>query len=152
MDGVRARRQKSGSPVGRLVDEAFDMITMLCYALWVGYGIQPNNRVLELIFFGAPIMAYCFEMRFIIARSLIMIVGELGPVELEIMIALGIAGIGYKTPEFWQVKVSESYTSLQENSFAESITWGHIAGCCTLPLLAIFSWENLGECVALDWF
>ncbi len=26
MDGVRARRQKSGSPLGRIVDEALDMV------------------------------------------------------------------------------------------------------------------------------
>ena len=92
------------------------------------------------------------EMRFIIARSLIMIIGELGPVENEIIVALGITGIGYMTPEFWQVKISESYTSFQGNSFTETITWGDIVGICTLPLFAIFSWETLGDCVAKDWF
>lgn len=31
MDGARARRQKAGSPFGRLFDEANDMIQMTCY-------------------------------------------------------------------------------------------------------------------------
>ena len=39
MDGLRARRLKSGSPVGRIVDEAFDIIMQSFYMLWIGYGL-----------------------------------------------------------------------------------------------------------------
>lgn len=37
MDGVRARRQKSGSPLGRIIDEALDMTQQACYSMWVLY-------------------------------------------------------------------------------------------------------------------
>ena len=40
MDGVHARRLKgAGSPVGRIVDEAFDTIMQSCYVLWIAYGM-----------------------------------------------------------------------------------------------------------------
>ena len=38
MDGIRARRQKSGSPLGRIVDEAFDMIMQSLAPMWLAYG------------------------------------------------------------------------------------------------------------------
>ena len=99
-DGIRARRQRSGSPVGRLVDEAFDMITIMCMSIFIGYGIQPNNFVLELLFFGANIIAYSFEMRFVMFGSLVMQIGELGPVENELILGVVLASCGYLKPEF----------------------------------------------------
>ena len=49
MDGLRARRLKTGSPLGRIIDEALDMIQQACYCLWVGYIFRFDNLLCETI-------------------------------------------------------------------------------------------------------
>ena len=101
MDGLRARRQKSGSPVGRIVDEAFDMIMQAFYIVWVGYALQMDNRVLETAMLGPNIAFFAMEMRFIMFGELTLASGEIGPVEVEIFISSVIASAGYLSPEFY---------------------------------------------------
>ena len=50
--------------------------------------------ILNLVFFS-------MEMKFIISRELVMISGELGPVEVEVLIAGLLVSIGYLTPQFF---------------------------------------------------
>ena len=71
--------------------------------LWIMYGMQANNRVLELIVFCPNFIFYCMEMKFVITKKLIMIVagGELGPVETEIILSALIISFGYFGPEFY---------------------------------------------------
>ena len=122
-DGLRARRQRSGSPVGRLVDEAFDLVTLMCMSIFIGYGIQPNNSVLELLFFGANIIAFSMEMRFTMFHSLVLAIGEFGPIENELILGAVLASIGYLTPEFMQTTAIESLGA----------TWGQVVGALFLP-------------------
>ena len=44
---------------------------------------------------------YTMEMQFVISRKLIMIQGEFGPVETELLLAGVMFLIGYLTPEFF---------------------------------------------------
>jgi phosphatidylserine synthase len=95
MDGVRARRLKTGSPLGRIVDEALDMIQMACYCLWVGYVFRFDNLLCETILTMPNVVFWTMEMKFILCKNLKMVVGEFGPVELEIVLALIVFLGGY---------------------------------------------------------
>jgi phosphatidylglycerophosphate synthase len=88
MDGIRARRQKSGSPLGRIIDEALDMTQQACYSLWLGYLFRFDNRVFEFMLIMTNIVFYSMEMKFIMLKNLKLVIGEIGPVEIEILLAL----------------------------------------------------------------
>ena len=134
MDGIRARRLRAGSPVGRLVDEAFDMVCITCYCLWIGYGLQMNNCVLEVMMLMVTMTVFCMELKFVMCKNLLMIVGELGPVENEIILTLVIVSCGYFTPEFYQQPVSSSFESLKDNELAQNLPWGYVGGAIFLPM------------------
>jgi phosphatidylglycerophosphate synthase len=95
MDGVRARRMKNGSPVGRIVDEALDTLQQACYALWLGYVFRFDNLLFELMFLMPNLIFYTMEMKYVICKNLKMIVGEIGPVEIELLMASICISAGY---------------------------------------------------------
>lgn len=66
MDGVRARRQRSGSPVGRIVDEALDTVQQAIYSIWIAYVFRFDNALFEVIFLMVNLIFYSMEMKFII--------------------------------------------------------------------------------------
>ena len=84
MDGNRARRLKVGSPLGRIIDEGGDTITMANYSVLCAYAWQLQNPLYEILFFALNFVFYAMEMRNKITGNLIMNVGELSPVELEL--------------------------------------------------------------------
>lgn len=94
MDGVRARRQKSGSPLGRIIDEALDITQQACYSLWLGYLFNFDCLFFELLMVMANVTFFSMEMRFILSKSLTMNVGEIGPVEIELILT-SILLVGY---------------------------------------------------------
>ena len=49
IDGVRARRQRSGSPIGRIIDEALDMVQQACYSVLMGFMFKWEYLPFELI-------------------------------------------------------------------------------------------------------
>jgi phosphatidylglycerophosphate synthase len=87
MDGQRARRQKSGSPIGRIIDEALDMIQQSCYSLLMGYMFRFDNRVFEIMVIMINTVQHTMEMRFLLFGRLDITVGEIGPVEFECMLS-----------------------------------------------------------------
>jgi phosphatidylglycerophosphate synthase len=96
MDGQRARRQKSGSPLGRIVDEANDLIQQSLYSIIFLVAFRFDNYIFE---FGMMMMLnaifYCMESNFILTGGLNMILGEFGPVEAELLSSFIIISIGY---------------------------------------------------------
>ncbi len=95
MDGVRARRLKNGSPMGRIVDEALDTVQQALYSLWLAYVFRFDNWVGEALFLMTNLVFYTMEMKYVICKSLKIIVGEIGPVELELIIASILIISGY---------------------------------------------------------
>jgi len=95
MDGVRARRLGTGSPLGRIIDEALDMVQQTCYSLWMAYTFRFDNMCFESIFLAMNVVFWSMEMKFILFKDLKMIVGEVGPVEVELIIAFVIFLGGY---------------------------------------------------------
>lgn len=100
MDGQRARRLKAGSPIGRLVDEAGDLMIYSFCGLFGGYILKAKPGIMCLSFFLPNFVSYLMEMAFIITGSFDQHAGEfdIGPVELELIftVLFGFAGLnGY---------------------------------------------------------
>lgn len=89
MDGIRARRQKSGSPLGRIIDEALDMTQQACYSLWLGYVFRFDSRLVEFMLIMVNIVFYSMEMKFLMMKDLKLVIGEIGPVEVELSLTIG---------------------------------------------------------------
>jgi phosphatidylglycerophosphate synthase len=83
MDGTRARRQKAGSPFGRLFDEANDMIQMTIYQTTLAYLLRLNNAALNSIFISLNLIFFSQEIKFMLCRELKLQVGEIGSIEIE---------------------------------------------------------------------
>jgi phosphatidylglycerophosphate synthase len=89
MDGVRARRQKSGSAFGRFFDEANDMIQMTCYSVSLAYLWRLDNVWLEGGFFLAlNVIFFAMEMKHLLCNQLVLTCGEIGQLEIENMFAV----------------------------------------------------------------
>jgi len=95
MDGVRARRMKNGSPVGRILDEAMDILQQACYCLWTAYVFRFDNFTFESIFMMTNLIFYTMEMKFVMCKNLKIVVGEFGPVELELVMTTICICAGY---------------------------------------------------------
>jgi hypothetical protein len=94
MDGMRARRTKCGSPLGRVIDEAIDQIAYACIGCFVGYllKVEPGLMLLSIGLVNLPF--YCMEIRHCFCKDFLMIVGEVGPVEVELIYSLIFLGTG----------------------------------------------------------
>jgi len=109
MDGVRARRMKNGSPVGRIVDEALDTLQQACYGLWLGYVFRFDNLLFELMFLMPNLIFYTMEMKYVICKNLEMIIGEIGPVEIELLMASILISAGYFGIDGLQQTLGEAF-------------------------------------------
>lgn len=81
MDGMRARRLKAGSPLGRLIDEGLDLLAYSNFSLAILFmlRVDPGYVMLLIGLVNAPF--YCMEVKHLVCRTLIMIMGEIGSVE-----------------------------------------------------------------------
>lgn len=83
------------------------MTQQAAYALWVGYLFRFDNIVLEQVCILPNIVFYSMEMKFIMMKHLKITVGEIGPVEIE-LIATSLLMLGwYLGSEVFQSPISE---------------------------------------------
>jgi len=136
MDGVRARRQKSGSPLGRIIDEAGDCVMQSIYSLWLGYCFNFDWWLFEIIFLMTNVIFYAMEMKFVLCNNLVMIVGEVGPVEIELLLTMIVGLSGLWGVENYQKTIGESYNFGADSSFAlvNDVQWKFVVGSIFLPL------------------
>ena len=118
MDGLRARRMKVGSPLGRLIDEGGDCIVMSNYCCLLAYLFCFDNMWWELPLFYLNLAFYGMEIRYKICNSLVMVVGELSSVEVEMMLSLCFLFGGYYGCESLQKSVGEQFELEQDSYFA----------------------------------
>lgn len=95
MDGLRARRMKVGSPLGRIIDEGGDCISMSNYSVLMAYAFCFDNKYLEVVWFFMNLAFYGMELRLKITGSLVMAVGEISSVEVELMLSCILCLCGY---------------------------------------------------------
>lgn len=88
IDGMRAKRLKCGSPLGRVVDEAIDQLVYACLGAFLGYllRIEPNLWIFSIGLVNLPF--YAMEIRHHHCKDMMMIVGDIGPVEVELIYSL----------------------------------------------------------------
>ena len=55
--------------------------------MWLGYLFRFDNLLFELMLLMVNIVFYSMEMKFILCKNLKLIVGEIGPVEIELIIS-----------------------------------------------------------------
>lgn len=145
MDGIRARRQKSGSPLGRIIDEALDMTQQACYSLWIGYLFRLDNLFFEMMIVMINIVFYSMEMKYILCKNLNLNLGEVGPVEVELGLTV-ILLLGYWFGSgIYQQTLFDLFAI--ENSFMRDIQFKYVTGGLLTPLLALFLYDNLGDCL-----
>ena len=78
-----------------------------------------------------------------------MIVGEFGPVELELVIAFIIFMGGYLGAEKFQLPVADTIGVERQEmpSMIQDLQWSQVVGGLFVPLILLFVWENLGDCL-----
>lgn len=95
MDGLRARRLKVGSPLGRLIDEGGDCIAMANYGVLMAYCFCFDNKYLELVWLSMNIAFYGMEIRYKLTGKLVMTIGEISSVEVELICSILMCCCGY---------------------------------------------------------
>lgn len=134
IDGFRARRQRSGSPFGRLFDEANDMIQMTCYTVILGYLLRPDNWILEFNFTNLIVIVFTMEMKYIICGGdLVLNIAEIGSVEIENLIATWFLLGGIYGTSIYEMTFGETFTSLQFLP-GSGLQWKTIIAVALLPL------------------
>jgi hypothetical protein len=118
MDGVRARRLKAGSPLGRLLDEANDLIQMTFYPVAVMYALRFDNCMLEMLFLAVNACFYCMEMKHIICNNLKMTVGDIGNVEIELGVVVLLLVTGHYGSAIYEQKIGDTFTIGEDSIFA----------------------------------
>ena len=118
MDGMRARRLKVGSPLGRFVDEAGDTIVISNYCVLIAYLFCFDNIWLEFAIFFMNLTFFGEEIRFKITKSLVMLVGEISSVEIELMLSSFFVIFGYYGNECLQKSIGEQFGLEADSNFA----------------------------------
>ena len=95
MDGNRAGRLKCGSPLGRLVDEGGDTITMANYCTLLCYTWQLQNPAFEFILLSLNFIFFMMETKYTITGKLNMVAGEMSAIELETAFAISMIVLGF---------------------------------------------------------
>jgi len=109
MDGIRARRQRSGSALGRLVDEALDMIQQAMYMAWTGYIFRFDCLFWEALMVGTNIVFHTMEMKFIMCRKLCFTTGGIGPTEFEMIMCTIFFFSGYNGIDSLQNTIGSTF-------------------------------------------
>lgn len=95
LDGIRARRLKCGSPLGRIIDEAGDGMIYTFYGHLVGYVFKMTPGPFFLGIATINLSVFYMELTFKITNSLVMCDEYFGAMELELVITsiMFLAGI-----------------------------------------------------------
>ena len=94
MDGNRARRLKVGSPLGRLIDEGGDTITMANYCVLIAYAWRLNNPFFEILYLSLNSVFFAMEIKYTITGKLVMDIDDISPVEVETLLAIILVSMG----------------------------------------------------------
>lgn len=141
IDGVRARRLKCGSPLGRIIDEGLDLVAysgIANTALWM---VRPASKTSFLVFSLVNLPFCTTEIRHYAINKLQFVVDELGPVEIELIFSL-IIGISGLFAEPFYNNPALTYLGVE---VLNGVTWGHLFICVIGLLLVLMSFDNLTE-------
>ena len=122
-DGCRARRLKIGSPLGRIVDESGDILCQAHYTLIACIAAGFDNVYAEIFCMLANLIFYSMELKHKVQGKLTMVVGELGPVETELIITIIVICLGYFGNSMLQKSVAETFDLAPDSTLAMVGDW-----------------------------
>ena len=130
LDGIRARKAKCGSALGRVIDEAGDTICQTCYSILLAKALGWDNKILELNVFGVNTMFYICELSQLITGKLVFVTGEIGPIEVEASVAGILFFMSRVGPETMQTTVGYTMGWDPEST-------------CPLHQIGVFKWASV---------
>jgi hypothetical protein len=109
------------------------MTQQACYSLWLGYLLRFDNFFFETALLMTNIVFHTMEMKYILCKSLTMHVGEIGPIEVEFIIAflLFFCG-GWLGPDSLQLSLGQVIGI--QNELIGSVKMKFVIGGLFLPL------------------
>lgn len=143
MDGIRARRTKCGSPIGRIVDNAGDTMIYSFFALIAGYVVKVPPGWLTLGYALTNIPQFAMEMSFIISGNFKNCDEYFGPMEVELLISL----------VFWSAGIfgTDGLNKPTNLSFLpDSINCVHLVLGMFICIMAYFTLEAWVDCIKVD--
>ncbi|MFO0116743.1 MAG: CDP-alcohol phosphatidyltransferase family protein [bacterium] len=123
MDGARARRQKAGSPFGRLLDEANDMIQMTMYQVALAYLLRVNNPILEILFICLNVIFFMQEAKYLLCKELILNVGEIGSIEIEHLFSAMFILASYYGSSVYDMTLGETFNFSLGTGLISGLKW-----------------------------
>lgn len=87
-------------------------------SILVAYALTFNNKWLEISFLIQNIGFYGMETKHKVTGKLVMSSGEIGPVEIEVIVAVVLALSGYYGPAALQQTVQEKFDLAPDSMFA----------------------------------
>lgn len=148
MDGQRARRLKCGSPIGRVLDEAGDMVQYTFFTLLIGYVTKVGSGWYVLGYALINVGCYSMEVHFLITKSLniTLDVIEFGPVELELFITLVFIAAGIFGNEGIANPIVDYLPSFASSFVSKTLTGGQCFQAFCFFMLFVAVAENLEKC------
>jgi hypothetical protein len=146
MDGMRARRLRCGSPLGRIIDEALDQLSYaaMSHALGYMFRLPPGWWLFSVSLVNVPFFA--MEINHYLSSDLKLVVGEIGPVEVEVIFSsLLIISGGLLGIDVYDYNVG-GMMGLADDSFVSMFQVKHIMAMLIMVLCMLFIQENLYDC------
>lgn len=143
LDGIRARRLKCGSPLGRMVDEGLDLYFYANFAGFLLWMLQPGPNFWVLFLGLVNLPFHTAEIKFYITKSLNFIVDELGPIEVEFIFGTIVTVSGLISFNFWNVSLASTF-GVEWEVFKE-IQWKHFLLTLVAILYVLFANDNLKD-------
>ena len=102
IDGMRAKNKKCGSPLGRVIDEAGDMICQTLFSILVGKAMGTTSLLFDFSLLQYNTIFFVMETRHLVTKELVLISGPVGPVEVELLLTVVMLTLGIYGPEVAQ--------------------------------------------------
>ena len=77
--------------------------------MWLGYVFRFDSRLIEFMLLMVNIVFYSMEMRFLMMKDLKLVIGEIGPVEVELSLFIGLLSAYYFGTDGLQKTLGESF-------------------------------------------
>eukprot|EP00347_Sterkiella_histriomuscorum_P006704 403351756 len=144
MDGMRARRLKCGSPLGRIIDEALDQVSYACVGSAIGYMLRLETPLWMCAFSLINVPFYSMEIKHTVCRHFKMIIGEIGPVELELVftIIFGLTGSVFGI-EVFDLKINYLFGTDLDSLRGYQLK--HLISGLIFILMVVFTIDNLKD-------
>lgn len=111
----------------------------------MAYMLKVDSLAFEVLYVMPNVIFYTMEMKHILCKNLTMNIGEIGPVEIELIFTSLILTGWWFGNEVYQKTMGE-LTGI-ENDYVAGVPLKYACGGPLVLLTSIFLQENLGDCM-----